>query len=107
MSTLSLSVLHPGQRGVIAKVEPYSTQSGDSGLFERLLELGFLEGVEITVLHESPWGKDPIAVSVRGAIIALRRQEAECVQVTIAEPAAYAGVAQPKGEARDLTGDLK
>lgn len=42
----------------------------------RLLELGFIEGSEIEVIHRAPFGGDPIAVHVRGAILALRIEEA-------------------------------
>ena len=46
----------------------------------RLLELGFTPGQEVTLVARSPF-KDPIAVSVRGTIIALRSSEAECIKI--------------------------
>jgi len=46
----------------------------------RLMELGFTPGQEVTVVAKSPF-KDPIAVSVRGTIIALRKNEAECIKI--------------------------
>ena len=48
----------------------------------RLLELGFVEGVEIRVLHEGPIGRDPIAVRINETTIALRRREAMAIVVT-------------------------
>src|SRR6476660_9416857 len=45
-------------------------------LERRLLELGFVEGAEVEVLHEGPLGGDPIAVRVNDNTIALRRREA-------------------------------
>jgi ferrous iron transport protein A len=51
-------------------------------LESRLLELGFVEGAEITVLHEGPLGRDPMAVRVNGTTIALRRREAIAIFVT-------------------------
>jgi ferrous iron transport protein A len=48
----------------------------------RLIELGFVEGAEIKVLHEGPIGRDPIAVRINGATIALRRREAMAILVT-------------------------
>ena len=48
----------------------------------RLIELGFVEGAEITVLHEGPIGRDPIAVRINGTTIALRRREAMAILVT-------------------------
>ena len=46
----------------------------------RLMELGFTPGQEVTVVAKSPF-KDPLAVSVRGTIIALRKGEAECIKI--------------------------
>nr|WP_245410182.1 FeoA domain-containing protein [Falsochrobactrum shanghaiense] len=47
----------------------------------RLLELGFIEGAEISILHEGPIGRDPIAVNVSGTTVALRRNEAMAILV--------------------------
>ncbi len=46
----------------------------------RLLEIGFTPGQEVTLLAKSPFN-DPVAVSVRGTIIALRNSEAECIKI--------------------------
>ena len=55
----------------------------DAGEIEsRLLELGFVEGAEVVVLHEGPIGRDPIAVRVNDTTIALRRREAMAILVT-------------------------
>ena len=51
-------------------------------LERRLLELGFIEGAEVVVLHEGPVARDPLAVRVNGATIALRRREAMAILVT-------------------------
>ena len=45
----------------------------------RLLELGFLEGAEVSILHEGLIGRDPIAVRVNGSTVALRRSEAMAI----------------------------
>jgi ferrous iron transport protein A len=50
-------------------------------LERRLLELGFIEGADVTVLHEGPVGRDPLAVRVNGTTIALRRREAMAIFV--------------------------
>jgi ferrous iron transport protein A len=47
----------------------------------RLMELGFTPGQEVTLVARSPF-KDPMAVSVRGTIIALRNDEAECIKIS-------------------------
>ncbi|MCI8805372.1 MAG: ferrous iron transport protein A [Clostridiales bacterium] len=46
----------------------------------RLTELGFTEGCEITPLYISPLG-DPTAYCIRGTIIALRGEDAENIIV--------------------------
>jgi ferrous iron transport protein A len=51
-------------------------------LERRLLELGFLEGATVEVVHEGPLGRDPIAVRLNGTTVALRRREAMAVFVT-------------------------
>lgn len=48
----------------------------------RLMELGFTPGEHVTLVARSPF-KDPMAVSVRGTIIALRNNEAECIKINI------------------------
>ncbi|MBL6457206.1 ferrous iron transport protein A [Belnapia sp. T6] len=50
-------------------------------LERRLLELGFVEGARVEILHQGLFGRDPIAVRVDGATIALRRREAAAVLV--------------------------
>jgi len=64
-------------------------QSGNGGsdghaedLESRLIELGFVEGATVEVLHEGLLGRDPIAVRVDGVTIALRRREAMAIIVT-------------------------
>lgn len=46
----------------------------------RLMELGFTPGQEVKLIARSPF-KDPMAVSVRGTVIALRAEEAECIKI--------------------------
>jgi ferrous iron transport protein A len=50
-------------------------------LERRLIELGFTEGAAIEILHEGFFGRDPIAVRVNDATIALRRREAMAILV--------------------------
>ncbi len=55
-------------------------------LERRLIELGFTEGARVEVLHEGPFGRDPIAVRVNNATVALRRREAMAIFVTVDRP---------------------
>ena len=54
-------------------------------LERRLIELGFVEGADVEVLHEGPFGRDPMAVRVNDTTIALRRREAMAILVIAAE----------------------
>jgi ferrous iron transport protein A len=83
-SERSLGLASRGERGVIVRV------SGVTGAAEavvadelerRLLEMGFVEGARIEVLHEGLFGRDPIAVRVDDTRVALRRREAGAVTV--------------------------
>ena len=51
-------------------------------LERRLIELGFVEGATVELLHQGLFGGDPIAVRVAATTIALRRREAMAVMVT-------------------------
>ena len=54
-------------------------------LERRLLEMGLVEGARVEVLHEGPIGRDPIAVRVDDATVALRRRDADVILVAAAE----------------------
>ncbi len=53
----------------------------DDELESRLIELGFVEGARVEVLHEGVVGRDPIAVRVENVTIAVRRREAMAIIV--------------------------
>ena len=50
-------------------------------LEQRLVEMGFVEGARVEILHEGTIRRDPIAVRVDSITIALRRSEAMAVIV--------------------------
>ncbi|WP_031336255.1 FeoA domain-containing protein [Rhodopseudomonas sp. B29] len=70
-----------GYRGVVQAIDPHRVASALSPveLESRLIELGFVEGAKIEVLHEGIIGRDPIAVRVDNITIAVRRREAMAV----------------------------
>jgi len=72
-----------GFRGRIHAIDAaFDTRTLPAGELERrLLELGFTEGALIEILHEGFFGRDPIAVRVNDATVALRRREAMAIQV--------------------------
>jgi ferrous iron transport protein A len=79
-----LGLARPGFCGRIEAIEVATGAHGLSAaeLERRLLELGFVEGAAVEVLHEGPLGRDPIAVRLNDSTIALRRREAMAVFVT-------------------------
>lgn len=50
-------------------------------LEQQLVEMGFVEGARVEILHEGTIKRDPIAVRVDNITIALRRSEAMAVFV--------------------------
>jgi ferrous iron transport protein A len=75
------------QRGFRGQIEAITVDAGHSGvpaaeIERRLLELGFVEGATVEILHEGPVGRDPIAVRVNDCTIALRRREAMSILVS-------------------------
>jgi ferrous iron transport protein A len=78
-----LGLAHKGFRGRIDTIATAATASDTKAaeLERRLLELGFVEGAHVEILHEGPLGRDPIAVRVNNTTIALRRREAMAVLV--------------------------
>src|SRR5271154_4658231 len=53
----------------------------EAELERRLIELGFIEGARVEVLHQGPFSRDPIAVRVDEATVALRRRDASAIMV--------------------------
>ncbi|MCM2276684.1 MAG: ferrous iron transport protein A [Oligoflexia bacterium] len=75
-----LGQLRKGQGGRIVAIEAVAHHEE---LAQRLMEMGLLEGCSVEVIHEAPFGRDPIAVRVRGALVALRRNEADQITVEL------------------------
>ncbi len=71
-----LSDLKTGQKAVVVDV----LVEGQG--MQRLLDMGFVEGTEITIIRNAPL-LDPIDLSVRGCQIALRLNEAKGVEVEL------------------------
>jgi ferrous iron transport protein A len=74
------------QRGFRGRIEAIMVGADlsmpEAELERRLIELGFVEGATVEVLHEGPIGRDPIAVRVNDTTIALRRREAMAILVS-------------------------
>ena len=82
--TIALGAAGVGFRGQIHALSVNGGSTGLSGpeLERRLLELGFVEGAVVELLHQGLFGGDPIAVRVADTTIALRRREAMAILVT-------------------------
>lgn len=86
---MKLSEGHRGFRGVVIAVGIQGDGPAHEGpaleLERRLLEIGFVEGARVEILHEGFIGRDPIAVRLDSMRVALRRHEAAAVMVRIDE----------------------
>jgi DtxR family Mn-dependent transcriptional regulator len=75
-----LSELRPGQAGEVVQLSPRIR-----GLERRrLMDLGILPGTRISADMSAPGGQ-PVAYRVRGALIALRREQADLIKITTSQ----------------------
>ena len=70
-----LSDLSPGEKGRVL------TLNSGEGIRRRLLDIGLIPGTLVTCVFKSPWG-DPSAYLIRGALIALRNEDADKITVS-------------------------
>jgi ferrous iron transport protein A len=91
---MPLGAAKKGFRGVIVAVgHPVAgglsvQDEFNEELERRLLEIGFVEGAQIEILHEGLIGGDPIAIRVDDMSVALRRHEANAILVSAPKSAA-------------------
>ena len=64
--------LNFGEKAIIANID-YNHPS-----FRRIIEIGFTPGQEIELINKSIFN-DPLAFSLRGTLIAIRKNEAESI----------------------------
>ena len=82
--TFKLSEARKGARGVIVRVGCHHRDDEHTAELERrLLELGFVEGARIELLHEGLIGRNPIALKVDDMRVALRRHEAASITLRV------------------------
>ena len=82
--TIKLSQARRGDRGVIVQVGDHCHHDDHAlELERRLLELGFVEGARVELLHEGLFGRNPIALKVEDMRVALRRHEAASLTVRV------------------------
>lgn len=61
-----------GEKGIITDINPVHPS------YRRIMEIGFTPGQEIELINTSIFN-DPLAFSIRGTLIAIRKNEADCI----------------------------
>lgn len=74
VNDIKLSCLDVGDGGTVTELRI------GGALRRRLLDLGLLKGSTVVCVGKSPMG-DPMAFLIRGAIIALRARDCDCITV--------------------------
>lgn len=77
---MKLNDLPDGARGTVTAVRPASSEL-EAGDLRRLGELGFIPGEPLHLLRRGPGGREPLAVQIGDTLFALRRVEADCIEV--------------------------
>ena len=82
---MRLSRFGKGDVGVVRGIDVAGQDGGIEAaeLERRLLEMGFVEGAQVQVLHEGLIGRDPIAIRLDDMRVALRRREAAAILVDL------------------------
>ncbi len=73
---IPLNTLPIGQKAVVRKL------TSDGTVRRRMLDLGLISDTAVEALQKSPSG-DPTAYYIRGAVIALRSEEASKIMVSV------------------------
>ncbi len=73
---MKLANLEVGEKAFVTNV------LGETLVAKRLMEMGVVPGVSVRVVKSAPFG-DPIEIRVRGYSLALRKSEAEKIEVQI------------------------
>lgn len=77
----SLFDLPQGAKATVVGLHINEDNTQNHELLLRLLEIGFIEGEEVTVIAHSRFVAQPVAVRIGGATFALRAFEAQCILV--------------------------
>jgi ferrous iron transport protein A len=75
-SYMTLTELPIGTSGRVVSVH------GDSAVTRRLMEMGVVPGVSVKMIKTAPFG-DPMEIKVRRYSLALRKNEASAVEISI------------------------
>jgi len=80
---VALGTMKPGMFGHVIAFDASGIPDVSPDMTDRLREMGFAEDLEVEVLHQSLFGRDPIAVRIGRMTVALRRREANIVKVQL------------------------
>lgn len=72
---MTLANLEIGSEARVTKI------NGNTAVTKRLMEMGVVPGVSVKVVKAAPFG-DPIQIFVRGYNLAMRKSEAEVIEVS-------------------------
>lgn len=56
--------------------------NGDSSVARRMMEMGVIPGTPVVIVKSAPFG-DPIEVRIRGYSLAMRKAEADSIEVSL------------------------
>lgn len=76
-NTSNLSVLMPGEKAIVTELD------SPINMRRRFSDIGLIKGTEVKCVGKSPLG-DPSAYLIRGAVIAIRREDAKGITVKTA-----------------------
>ena len=71
---MKLSEINLGEKGCVSKI------SKDSSIIRRLLDIGLIPGTKVECVLISPM-KNPKAYMIRGAVIAIRNEDADDIEI--------------------------
>ena len=84
--------LAEGRRGFSGRIATVGAETAAAGglaapeLERRLLEMGFVEGARVEIIHEGFIGRDPICVRLDDMRVAVRRRDVRGIMVQAGEP---------------------
>ncbi|CAN5482777.1 MAG: FeoA family protein [Pyrinomonadaceae bacterium] len=73
---MTLSKLPAGVNATVTAV------NGEGVISKRLMEMGMVPGVTVRLVKDAPFG-DPIEIRILGSSLAIRRNEADSVEVEL------------------------
>lgn len=74
IESLSMDNLTRGEKAVVREV------TSPGSIRRRLMDIGLVEGTVVECIGKSPFG-DPSAFQIKGAVIALRREDANTIKI--------------------------